>query len=249
MHLYDVVIPARDEAPTIGAVVRAAIEARGAGRVYVVDDGSTDETAAVATAEGATVLPSRGEADKALALETGVAASTAPVVVFFDADILDATPRHIESLAAPVVDGPYAMCCGLVDYGAIRNRLFLRLPPITGLRAVRREVFEAIRPDRRNGFQIEIMINEVVARGRMPSAIRVLHGAGHRSKVDKTGWMRGGRAHLSMTIELLDCFRFVPLWTYWSYLRNLDILRGSEQLSVPAAFGRVEDASKIYVRP
>ena len=44
MPAYDVVIPARDEAPTITGVVRAARAAPGAGRVVVVDDGSTDGT-------------------------------------------------------------------------------------------------------------------------------------------------------------------------------------------------------------
>ena len=249
MPFFDVVIPARNEEPTIGSVVRMALQSRGVGKVIVVDDGSTDGTASVASAAGAEVLQSRGSADKGLALETGVAAATEPVIVFFDADILNVTPSHFESLAAPVVNGGYAMCCGLVDYGVVRNPLFLRLPPITGLRALRREIFEAIRPDRRTGFQIEIMINEVIARGGLPSAIRVLHGAGHRSKVEKSGWRRGGRAHLAMTVELLDCFRFVPLWTYWSYLRNLDILRGSEHLSVSGAFGRVDDASKLFLRP
>ncbi|HUF17093.1 MAG TPA: hypothetical protein VMS12_03495, partial [Thermoanaerobaculia bacterium] len=171
------------------------------------------------------------------------------VLVFFDADILNPGPEHFEALAAPVVSGGYFMCCGLVDYGSLRSRMFLRLPPITGLRAIRREIFEAIREDRRNGFQIEIMINEVIARRGLRCAIRVLEGTGHRSKVDKVGWFRGGRSHVAMTLELLDCFRFVPLWTYWSYLRNLDILRGSEQTNVTGATGRTEEASEVFLRP
>jgi len=247
--LYDVVIPARNEAPTIGAVVAAAREARGIGTVFVVDDGSTDDTASVAAAAGAIVLTSAGRADKARALATGVEASSAEVLLFFDADILDVTPAHFESLVAPVLNGGYVMCCGLVDYGRVRSRLFLRLPPITGLRAIRRSVFEAIGEEKRNGFQIEIMINEVIARGGLPTAIRVLAGTGHRSKVEKTGWLQGGRSHIAMTIELLDCFRFVPLWTYWSYLRNLDILRETEQFSVADASGRVDEPSEIFLRP
>ncbi len=50
-----VVIPALDEEATVGDVVRAAREHIGGG-VLVVDDGSVDETAAVALAAGATVI-------------------------------------------------------------------------------------------------------------------------------------------------------------------------------------------------
>ena len=221
---YDVIIPARNEASTIGAVVRAARLAPGAARVIVVNDGSSDDTAAIATADGAEVLSSRGAGSKALALATGIAESKAAVVVFFDSDILNPAPEHFALLASGVLDGTFAMCCGIIDYGAIRNPIFLRLPPITGLRAIRREVFESIQPDRLRGFQIEIMINEVVARGRMPAAIRVLRGAGHRSKAQKMGLLRGTRAHLAMTAELLHCLTFVPLWTYGAYLNNLTVL-------------------------
>ncbi|HEY0142180.1 MAG TPA: glycosyltransferase [Thermoanaerobaculia bacterium] len=220
---YDVIIPARDEAPTIAAVVRAARAARGVGRVIVVDDHSSDDTAAVARAAGAEVLSSRGNGNKALALATGVDATSSEVLLFFDADISGAEPLHFERLAAPVSDG-FAMSLGLIDYGRWRNAIYARLPPITGLRAVRRSVFDAVVPEKRNGFQIEIMINEVVARGSMRTAIQTLAGTGHRSKIAKLGMRRGVRAHWAMTLELLHCLTFVPLWTYVSYLRHLTVL-------------------------
>jgi glycosyltransferase involved in cell wall biosynthesis len=224
---YDVVIPARDEAPTVAGVVRAARAAPGAGRVVVVDDGSADGTAALAKAAGAEVVQARppGEpGDKGRALELGVAVTSSPVLVFFDADIAGVAPAHLEALAAPVVAGEAVLSCGMVDYGRLRNPLFRRLPPITGLRALKREVFAAIPAERRRGFRIEIMINEVVARGRMPAAIRTLRGLYHRSKVQKLGWATGLPQHLAMTCELLGCLRDVPLWTYGSYLRRLRIL-------------------------
>ena len=220
---FDIVIPARNEEATIAEVVRAARGSHAA-RVVVVDDHSSDATADTARAAGADVILSKGRGNKALALATGVEAAFADVIVFFDADILAARPDHFDLLARPVIESGFAMSCGLVDRGSIRNTIFLRLPPITGLRAVRRDVFAAIPPEKLNGFQIEIMINEVVARGRMKTSIRVLRGTSHRTKVHKLGRVDGTKAHVSMTMELLHCLTFVPLWTYGSYLSNLTVL-------------------------
>jgi polyisoprenyl-phosphate glycosyltransferase len=225
--LYDVIIPARDEESTVAGVVHAARAARGAGRVFVVDDGSVDRTAQAAASAGAAVLSARtpGEpGSKAQALARGVAAASAGVLVFFDADILNVQPRHFEALAEPVLTDAAWLSCGIVDYGALCNPLFLRLPPITGLRALKREVFEAVPDGKRNGFQIEIMINEVIARRRLPSAIRVLGGLRHRSKIEKRGWREGLPSHLRMSRELLECLRIVPLWTYRAYLNHLTVL-------------------------
>lgn len=223
MRGYDVIIPARNEEATVAFVVRAARESAGARRIIVVDDHSIDATAARAREAGAEVVTSGGKASKAHALATGVAASTSDVLVFFDADILGAHGAHFDQLAAPLLDGGYAMSCGLVDYGKA-SALYMRFPPITGLRAVRRDIFEAIPAGKLNGFQIEIMINEVIARGRMRTTMRVLRGIHHRSKVDKLGRLQGTRARMSMTFELLQCLTFVPLWTYAIYLRNLTIM-------------------------
>jgi glycosyltransferase involved in cell wall biosynthesis len=221
--LFDVVVPARNEAPTVGDVVRAARAAAGVGKVVVVDDGSSDGTADIARESGAIVVQGDG-GDKGRALDLGVRETTAPVLVFFDADIQGALPLHFELLADPVLTGGSWLSLGLLDYGALRNPLFLRLPPITGLRALRREVFEGISPERRNGFRIEIMINEVVARRQLPSSIRVLPGLRHRSKVDKVGWREALPSYVSMSRELLGCLRTVPLWTYGAYLRHLRVL-------------------------
>ena len=235
MPLFDVVIPARNEEATVAGVVRAARAAPGAGRVVVVDDGSGDGTAAAAAGAGADVV-STGSAggSKARALSLGVEATAAGVLVFFDSDILNAEPAHFEALASPVLAGEAWLSCGIVPYGRLRDPFFLRLPPITGLRALRREVFTAIPEARRNGFQIEIMINEVIARQRLPSAIRVLSGLRHLTKVEKVGWRRGLPAHLAMSRELLACLRLVPLWTYGAYLRNLRVLPPSGDGLPPA---------------
>jgi hypothetical protein len=86
-----VVIPARDEAANLPILLDSLAAARTAGvEVLVVDDHSTDDTAAVATAHGARVVGAPdlppGWAGKPHACAVGAAATTRPTLVFLDAD-------------------------------------------------------------------------------------------------------------------------------------------------------------------
>ena len=86
MNTFFVVVPAHDEATTVGDVVRRA---RRHAPVIVVDDGSTDGTAQAAALAGADVCRHRRRCGKAEALRTGVAAARArgaTHVVTLDAD-------------------------------------------------------------------------------------------------------------------------------------------------------------------
>lgn len=103
-----VVVPARDSEATVGAAVRALVgqtDARGGGvEVVVVDDGSVDATGQVAAAAGARVLRAGGDGP-ARARNLGVAGSSAPIVVFVDADCAP-RPGFVAAITAPLHDDP-----------------------------------------------------------------------------------------------------------------------------------------------
>src|SRR5512140_504537 len=85
-----VVIPAFNEERTLPAVIRElrdllqplAIEVE----ILVVDDGSTDGTARVASESGARVIQHRSNRGYGAALKTGIAAATHDVTAIIDAD-------------------------------------------------------------------------------------------------------------------------------------------------------------------
>ena len=83
-----VVVPARNEADRIGPLLTVLV---GRYDVIVVDDGSTDDTAAVARRLGATVVEAgerpAGWAGKTWALQRGAVAATGDWVVHLDADV------------------------------------------------------------------------------------------------------------------------------------------------------------------
>ena len=102
----DIIVPARDEAQTIGPVIASLAAQTYAGqfRIILVDDNSTDGTAAHAgAASNLRILIGQpkppGWSGKLWALNQGIAASSAPVLLFTDADIVH-DPRHLSALVA-----------------------------------------------------------------------------------------------------------------------------------------------------
>jgi glucosyl-3-phosphoglycerate synthase len=114
-----VVLPALDEQATVGRIVTSL---RGAlvdvprplvDEVVVVDSGSVDRTGEVAAAAGARVVhvddvvpgvprvPGKGEA-----LWRSLAATSADVIVFVDADLLSFQPSYVTGLLGPLLTDP-----------------------------------------------------------------------------------------------------------------------------------------------
>lgn len=110
-----VCLPARNEQDTVGPIVSAIAEQLvGVGLVdelLLFDDGSSDETAAIAAAAGATVipvssvLPEEGLGKgKGNVLYRTVAASTGDVIVWCDTDLTSFTPSYVTRLVAPLIE-------------------------------------------------------------------------------------------------------------------------------------------------
>jgi hopene-associated glycosyltransferase HpnB len=105
----DIIVPARDEAATIGAVIASLLaqDYGGRFRITLVDDNSSDDTAALAgRAADLHVLRLSSKPDrwsgKLWALNQGVLATRAPLVLFTDADIVH-DPRHLSTLVSKLL--------------------------------------------------------------------------------------------------------------------------------------------------
>lgn len=91
MHL-SIILPAKNEAAAIGATVEkihaqlAQMRLETDAEVLVVNDGSTDNTAAVAEAAGARVVHHPYSKGNGAAIKTGARAAQGEVLVFMDAD-------------------------------------------------------------------------------------------------------------------------------------------------------------------
>jgi glycosyltransferase involved in cell wall biosynthesis len=119
-----VIIPARNEARTIAGLIRSVQEQAPPGwavEVVLVDDGSTDDTVAVARGAGARVLElgqRPGGGNPAVARNRGALTATGDPLVFLDADCLPAKDwlRHLlegHDAGAAVVGGALDLPSGL----------------------------------------------------------------------------------------------------------------------------------------
>lgn len=110
MSAVTVVIPAYNAARTLGETLDSVMrQTAPVAEIIVVDDGSTDDTAAVATACGDVQLIRQGNAGPAAAANAGASAATGSVLAFLDADDLwteSAIAAHLALLDAdPAIDG------------------------------------------------------------------------------------------------------------------------------------------------
>ena len=114
-----VILPALDEAETVGSIVGTIREHLMSPQLPLVDDlvvidsGSTDDTARIAAAAGARVLQREGVfpempvlPGKGEAMWRALAATDGDLVVFVDADLRSFTPSYVTGLLGPLVTVP-----------------------------------------------------------------------------------------------------------------------------------------------
>lgn len=121
----DIIVPARNEAATIAQVIASLLAQNYPGnfRVILVDDNSTDDTAATAGQEPKLLVicgePKPTEwSGKLWALSQGIAASNAPVLFFTDADVVHDS-RHLSSLVARLLHPSVEMVSEMVKLRCI----------------------------------------------------------------------------------------------------------------------------------
>ena len=121
MPQITVLVPAFNEAGVVGRTIdslRAQVDAQGlplAAEILVIDDGSSDHTAAVAEGEGVRVIR-QDNAGKWAALNRGLMAATGEVVVAIDADtVLDA--HSVELLCRWFADPQIGAMSGTAKVG------------------------------------------------------------------------------------------------------------------------------------
>jgi glycosyltransferase involved in cell wall biosynthesis len=216
-----VILPALNEAAALPTALASFPPQVG---LLVVDNGSTDQTAAVAAAHGATVVcePRRGFG---AACWAGVQAASGEVVAFADADgSFDGA--DLPAVAGPVLAGEADLVVGsriarrapgaMSALAVLENRLLglacrllfgVPLSDLGPFRAIRRDVLLALGvTDRGSGWPLEMVARAGTAGLRVVEVpVRYRPRAGGRSKVSGSvrGTVRAIAAMAAVTLTLL----------------------------------------------
>lgn len=163
------VVPTYNEEDTIRQTVTSLRAVEGVQRVVVVDDASSDGSAAAAMEAGADVVINGTNLGKGGSLNRVLAGLDFEVLLLIDGDLGDHASQARKVLA-PVLSGESDLAIAAFPGPALKGGLGLAQgtaragiklltgldmsSPLSGQRAMRREVFEAVRPFR-EGFGVE----------------------------------------------------------------------------------------------
>lgn len=209
MATVGIVIPAYNEGENLHRVLQVVCATAWPGQIVVVDDGSVDETAAVAAryaAQDARLhllrLPqNRGKAGAMLA---GVQALTTDLVVFLDADLIGLRPDCVSALCAPVLAGQCEMTVALFHRGGLCTDGAHKLAPIlSGQRCLptpeARAVLNGLAD---SGYGVETALSLHAKRTGWRVRYVPWRGVSHVMKEQKRGWIGGVRSRWRMYVQI-----------------------------------------------
>ncbi|MBF7082075.1 glycosyltransferase family 2 protein [Desulfallas sp. Bu1-1] len=210
------IIPAFNEQEYIGDTVAALAGIPEITEIVVVDDASTDRTAALAAGAGARVITLPGNMGKGAALNKGVTAVTADVYLLLDGD-LGASAADARLLLAPVMAGEadmtvaqfppprrkggFGLVKGLARFGIKLYTGLEMKSPLSGQRAMTRQVLDSVFPFA-SGYGVEVGLTIRAARAGfrvMEVPVQMTHAETGR---DLKGFMHRGRQFWHIALVL-----------------------------------------------
>ncbi len=201
------IVPAYNEANTVGTVVEALNQVELINDIVVVSDGSTDNTVEVAMEHGARVVELLENRGKGGAMKAGLEKNHADVILFLDADLIGLTKEHIERLLLPVVSKEFDMTMGIFEKGRFATDLAQKFAPnLSGQRAMGRWVLENISDIDMTRFGVEVALNKMIEQNKIKVKEVFLENMSHVMKEEKMGVLKGLAARMKMYWEIMKYF-------------------------------------------
>lgn len=206
------IVPAYNEGATLREVLSVLKATPSIDEVLVVSDGSTDDTVEIARSLGLRTIHLRQNQGKGRAMEIGVAHTDAGILLFVDADILNLTIDLIQRLIEPVLSGRSDMNVGIRHRGRPLNAIQNRTGPLlSGVRCLRRPIFEAVPDSHLEGFAVETGLNWACRELGCRTTTTVMYNLKHLVKEKKRGLVQGLYARYRMFAAVFGAYLVLQL--------------------------------------
>lgn len=220
------VIAAFNEEKTLADVLRALKGSPLIDEVIVVSDGSTDRSVEISREFDVKTIALRENRGKGYAMRVGVDNAEYDVLFFVDGDMYNVTEEHIETLVLPVLRGECDMNIGVRHRGAVLDFLHLKMqcgPVLSGIRVMRRKVFDAVPVQFQERFKIEAALNCFCSRTGFRQRHTVIRNLSHVIKESKRGLLDGLVSRWEMSREVALVLLDLHVLGSWRYAPEMDL--------------------------
>ena len=221
------IVAAYNEEKTIADVLGALTTSSLIDEIIVVSDGSEDRTVEIARGfDGVRTVALKENHGKGFAMAVGVANASNDTLFFCDGDMYNVTEEHIRALVEPVLRDECDMNIGVRDRGPVANFFHLNLkcgPVLSGIRVMRRVVFETVPVQYQSHYKIEAALNCFCSRAGYRQQQTVIHGLNHVVKESKMGLRDGLHARWRMSREVVLVLADLYVFETWRWTEPAEL--------------------------
>ena len=223
-----IVIPAFNEAKNLRAVLDIVCAVNWFRQIVVVDDGSTDETRAIAEQianhDARTLVLSLPENQgKAAAMLAGVRALQTDLVMFLDADLVGVLESHLRELYLPFEDNVCEMTIAVFRHGGLLTDASHRVAPyLTGQRCLRKtEAEQVLMSLAGTRYGVEIGLTAHARRQEWRVQKIIWQGVTHRMKEQKRNGMAALKSRWQMYRQIMAVVvSSKNSYSFWQYSKS-----------------------------
>ena len=231
MKKISCLICAYNEEPRIGKVLKVVTAHPDIKEILVVNDGSTDQTAAaVRRHKKVKLIDLKKNQGKTHALLTGLEAVKNDWVLLLDADLSPLTAKDITDLLEPVLSGR-ADCSLSLRKNSLLVHQLIGLDFSSGERVFSKKLLDGHQKEIKKlpRFGFEVFMNELLIKNRSRLAIVPWKNVSHARKTEKMGFWKGEWAELQMTWDMVKSVGLKKIVT-----QNLSLLKLARKKQAPS---------------
>jgi glycosyltransferase involved in cell wall biosynthesis len=201
------IIPAYNEGQTIGNVLDCLIKIEKVTQIIVVSDGSTDDTAEVASTYDVELINLSENVGKGGAMKAGIERCCNDNILFLDADLIGLRSQHVNDLIMPVINNEADMTIGIFKNGRMVTDLAQKVTPyLSGQRAIKKILLDKIPNIDISRYGVEVALTKFADKNSVRIKEVYLEDMTHVTKEEKLGLIKGMHARFKMYWDIVKVF-------------------------------------------